>query len=200
MRLSQVLTFLVLFISPVFAQELLPRLNELGLDGFARMLAVDNPALLAELCNRNDITVWAPGNDRVAARLAAVKRQNRQGSGTAPNVSYPAPTPNRKLPGQKKKREAIPAPAHQLPPRQHRRPPGYPDTNFEVILTALNDSYGMNLGPDQRTPFTKNFASPLDGGSTTASIIEVVSGLGDTQYTLRGPFTFVGGVIFEVSE
>lgn len=186
MRLFKVLAFSPLFIAPVFAQELLPRLRELGLGGFAQLLALDNPPFLADLCNRNDVTIWAPGNDSVAALLATrVKRD--QGSDTARQGSAPTPTPNNPAPG--------------LDKRQHRpRPPVYPDTLFEVILTFLNDSNGMNLGNDQRTPFTKNFASPLDGSSTSASIIEVVSGLGDTQNTLRGPFSFANGVIYEVSE
>lgn len=183
MRLLQLFSFLPLFISPVFSQGLQSRLNELGLDGFSQMLAVYNPALLQQINERNDITVWAPGNAFVAARLAAVrKRATTNGATTSAQITASAPPPD--PPGQARR----------------KRGPSYPGTNFETIITFLNDTDFVNLGPGVPARFTKNYATPLDGGSTSASTNEVVSGLGNTQSTLRGPFKFENGVIYEVTE
>ena len=187
MRLLQLLSFSPLFISLVFSQGLQSRLNELGLDGFSEMLAVYNPALLQEIGNHIDITVWAPGNALVTARLAAARRRDAastNGAGTSAQISHSAPPPAPSKPGKK----------------TSKRGPNYPDTNFETIITFLNDTDFVNLGPGVPARFTKNYATPLDGGSTSASTIEVVSGLGNSQSTLRGPFKFNNGVIYEVTE
>lgn len=186
MRLFQVLAFSPLFISQVFSQDLQARLTEVGLSGFAEMLAVYNPALLAEVGRRNDITVWAPGDKLVATLLATInKRDDRDmGSATSRQLDHKPEPPS--TPGDPSKRQV--------------QPPSFPDTNFETIITFLNDSDFVNLGPNQQARFTKNYGVSLDGGITSAPSIDVVSGLGDTQSTIRGPFKFSNGVIYEIND
>ncbi|KAF8417481.1 hypothetical protein EV426DRAFT_721160 [Tirmania nivea] len=188
MRLLQVLAFSPFFVSPVFSQGLQSRLNELGLDGFSQLMATYNPTLLEEIGKRDDITVWAPGNALVDTLLATVRKRDEKNlnSRIAGNIDH-KPGPPKKG-GDPSKRQV------------GQGPPGYPDSNFETIITFLNDTDLVNLGPDQQARFTKNYAAPLDGGSTSASTIEVVTGLGNTQNTLRGPFKFTNGVIYEVNE
>ena len=165
----------------VLSQDLLTRLNELGLDGFATMMATQYPDLVAEIATRIDITAWAPSNDRVAERLARTRIVKRS-SGGGGSITKLKPDP------EKRKRQV------------GESPTGFPDTNFETIYTFVDDPEFVNLGPRQPVRFTKNQAAPVGTGVDAISQIEVVSGLGDTQFTIRGPFKFLNGVIYEVSE
>lgn len=185
MRLSLVLAFSPLFISQVFSQDLQARLREVGLSGFAEMLAVYNPSLLAEVGRRDDITVWAPGDHLVASLLATINKRdaNDMGSATSRQLDHKPEPP--KTAGDPSKRQV--------------QPPRFPNTNFETIHTFLNDSDFVNLGPEQGARFTKSYGVSLDGGVTSAPSIDVLSGLGDTQSTLRGPFKFSNGVIYEIN-
>lgn len=182
MKLLQILWFSTFFIFPVFSQDLQARLNELGLYGFAQSMAGDSPELLALIGRRNDITVWAPGND-VLARLSGVKKRSHFSRNSAQVDHSPEP------------------PTNLLPSKRQLRPDlGYPDTNFQTIFTFLTDPAFVNLGPNQPARFTKNYGVALDGGATTAPSVEIVTGLGNTQFTVRGPFKFANGVIYEVND
>ena len=186
MRLLQVFAFSPLFFSPVFTQDLVARLNELGLNGFANMLTVYNPTLVATIGERNDITVWAPGNALVATLLAAAKKRDDESNGVRTSAQV----------------DAQPSPPQDVIPskRQVNQSPGYPDTNFQTIITFLQNPQYVNLGPNQPARFTKNYGVALDGGSGTSPSIDVTTGLGDNQFTLRGPFKFANGVIYETNQ
>ena len=190
MRLFQVLAFLPLFISRVFSQDLQSLFDELSLSGYGQFFAEDNPALFAEINVRNDITIYAVADAAVDAHRAAVKKRagNKQGSSTPYQTDHKPPKPNK-----------------GIPPRKNKRQTGqvqtfYPTSNFETILTYLDDPEFVNLGIGQFALCAKNYAAPLDGGSTRTAIIEFVTGLGDIRHTVRGPFKFKNGVIYEINE
>jgi len=152
------------------------------------MLAVYNPTLVEDIGKRNDITVWAPGNALVTALLAKRQEGNdtdANGARTSAQVDAQPSPPQNVIPSKRQVRQG---------------PPGYPDTNFQTIITFLQDPQYVNLGPNQPARFTKNYGVPLDEGSATPPSIDVVTGLGDTQFTLRGPFKFTNGVIYEINQ
>lgn len=175
MKLLSVLLLLYsLLVAPrlVLSQELLTRLNELGLNNFATMLSTQDPDLVAEISVRIDVTVWAPSNAQVAETVVGPRIQVTK--------LPPDPEPSKRQVGE--------------------GPVDSPDTNYETIFTFLDNPEFINLGPRQPARFTKNQAAPLSTGADTTSRIEVVSGLGDSRYTIRGPYKFKNGVIYEVSE
>jgi uncharacterized surface protein with fasciclin (FAS1) repeats len=187
MRSLQLLAASSLFLSPVLSQDLLERLDALGLGGFSGMMATD-PTFVQTIGERNDITVWAPSNAVVEARLAATtKRQQNvtHGADISAQVDHERPPEDEGMPGKRQVDE---------------EPVGYPDTNFHTIITFLDDPNYVNLGPGEQARFVRNFGAPSDGGVDSTPHIEVVTGLGNTQTSIRGPFKFTNGVIYEVNE
>lgn len=179
MQLPWVFAFWPLLISPAFSQsqEILSRLNQLGLDRFARMLFSDNPELLDRISKRNDITIWAPRNAAVAS-LVPLRKRGEYEDRLAAAISHTRPDP----------------------PYKRQGSPIYPATNFETIYTFLLDPDYVCLGTDNPARFTKNYASSFNQSSTSPPTVDVVTGMGNTQSTLRGPFKFANGVIYEVNK
>lgn len=145
-----------------------------------------NPELLAGISKRDDITVWAPGDAAVASLLAAVKKRGPEdGAKVSAQVDHkPSPATNG-LPVKRQVREG---------------PEGYPGSNFATILTYLTDPHYVNLGPDEGARFTRNYAAPQNESDSDLASIEVVTGLGTIRHTIRGPYKFTNGIIYEVNE
>lgn len=152
------------------------------------MLVANNPDLVQRISHSQDVTVWAPGNAKVAAWLAANRKRDSNSAGGPSQTTKTRPEPqDAKYPSDRKRQAG-------------EGPPGYPDSNFETVYTFLNDSQYVNLGPDQVLRYVKNYGAPPDGGATSASPQELTSGLGAVHSTLRGPYKFRNGVIYEVND
>lgn len=200
MRLLNLLTLSALFLSPVFSQQssLLNRLNELGLSGYAIMLAKFNPELVAEIGARRDITVYAPGNRAVAKFLLLNKLglNKRVRIKITPRAATSLSAAHSKPPPDVFKSINIGISRRQV----NRGPAGFPDSNFQTIITFHRDPDFTNLGPDQPVRFVSNLAAPPNQNPNSVAQTQIVTGSGNTQATLRGPFKFKNGVIYEVTE
>lgn len=189
---------LCFFFSPVLSQsvDLRTRFRELNLDAFAEHLSANSPYIYELVAKRNDVTVWAPGNAAVKRFLdqfpnrKLARRDVRNSSDAGQFTVDPTPPTDFILPGRKRQVDVNPTPGGF-----------FSDSNFEKLFTLLNDPEYVNLGRgDQVARFTRNYASPTDGGVNSLAPIEIVSGLGDTRMTLRGPYKFENGIIYEVTE
>lgn len=190
MKFSQIFALSSVLSYSVLAQDLTARLGQLGLGAFAQLMRDSHPDLVAEIGTRGDVTVWAPGDSQVAAYLASIKKRTT-GDKVSSQCSH----------NDKNKGSAgipsFPKVKRQLAGNQ----PFEMDTNFLPIYTFLLNSENVNLGEGQEARYVTNFASPSDLSSQdNTATIEIATGMADKQFTLRGPFKFSNGVIYEVNE
>lgn len=202
-----VLSAAFLLVSPTFAHrdhhnkpDVLRVLYELGLTKYADLLAEQDPDLVKTIGKRNDITIWAPGNDAVVnSPYFNSKLHKRQRTSqvlkTSVSTDYGKGTGKTNL--SKREESELVKRTYNDPDRFSRNAP---NSNFVKIFTFLTDPDLVNLGPTQELRLVRNYASAPDGRVDSPAVVEVTSGLGKVESTIRGPFKFKNGVIYEVSE
>lgn len=205
---------ILLLPSPGFAKkthdDILHQLYKLGFTEFSRLLETHSPDLVKQIGKSDDITVWAPGNYAIASRFGIYNLGKRDGQNiteaelaaqitdshadnSGVDMQFEEPEDDGDDGEDYRRKVKRGHNNHAGPHRKNHR-----GANFETIYTFLDDPGYINLGDCQEARFVKNYAAPADGGACVATI-EVTTGLGIVQNTLRGPFRFQNGVIYEVT-
>ena len=180
MKITSLFVYLSCFSLPViYGQPLIDVLIDRGYDEYAANLKA-YPALLARLKGRNDITVWAVPNKHVTpfsgSKPHLFRRQSDSELGVS--ISHYEPPPGLV---QKKKRHAGNAPS-----------------NFQTLITFLEDPTFVNLGPGQPGRVVSSYTDPPHGSDQAN--IQVTSGLGAVVNQISGPYKFNCGLIYGVAK
>ena len=168
------ITALLSFSGSAYGQDLISILNSRGFELFAADLQ-RFPDLLARVYAWNDVIVFAPGNEVVAARNAAEGGAKLHKRADAQTNAFLMAQPEKKT-----KRQAF----------------DLPDSNFQTLQTFLVDPVFVNLGPQVPQRIVRNEAAPV--GGSLESAIEIRTGLGDIVNTVNGSFKYDQGIIYGI--
>ncbi|RPA74896.1 hypothetical protein BJ508DRAFT_312457 [Ascobolus immersus RN42] len=156
-----------------------------------------NPELLQLINSRNDLKVFATRNNGLA------RRQTSTGPPSSEDRSSTEPPP-RLSPTQAQMIQHFVKQPPNPPGRRPTRRDGsdgfeFPRSNYETLITYLEDPAYVNLGEKEPVRFISNHAGGKLGKGEIAAL-EITTGGGDVVRTLDGPFKFDRGVIYVIDK